>query len=159
MCCPLLRCAMLSVSVWVWPETCMQQAWYQSAPVLQVDTLRDGNFFGEDSLLTLPPSDELLKVGVGSLPPANRGVDMHFRHHQASLNMGNCSVAAFFAGRLWTVQSESHPASSCSTRTAAALQGPTKLAGASLLPHCIVPCASPCNLSHSMPCCHALPAC
>ena len=54
----------------------MQQALERSARVLQVDTLRDGSFFGEDSLLTLPPSDELLKVGVGSLLSANRGVDI-----------------------------------------------------------------------------------
>ena len=43
--------------------------------MLQVDTLQDGNFFGEDSLLTLPPSDELLKVGIGSLLSADRGVN------------------------------------------------------------------------------------
>ena len=45
----------------------MQQALGQPAPALQVDTLRDGDFFGEDSLLSLPPSDELLKVGIDSL--------------------------------------------------------------------------------------------
>ena len=76
MCCPSLLGVILSISVWAWPVMCLQQSLEQSAPVLQVDTLRDRDFFGEDSLLTLPPSDELLKVGTDSLLSADRGVDV-----------------------------------------------------------------------------------
>ena len=31
---------------------------------LVVDTLRDGDFFGEDALLAMPPADQLARVSV-----------------------------------------------------------------------------------------------